>query len=171
MLEVTRQSARQRSDLTFKYNKSLGRHGWLRLTPAYSVKLVKEVIARFPADAAILDPFSGTATTTLTAAERGNSALSFDINPFLIWLGNVKCRSYSVEHLACIQDDARLAIGRVPSLIKNDNWVPPLFNIERWWSAGTLQVLAALGQGLSKCSGSPQRIEQTVWRGSPSVDW
>ncbi|WP_374431951.1 DNA adenine methylase [Ideonella dechloratans] len=129
------------------------------------MKLVKEVIARFPADAAILDPFSGTATTTLTAAERGNSALSFDINPFLIWLGNVKCRSYSVEHLACIQDDARLAIGRVPSLIKNDNWVPPLFNIERWWSAGTLQVLAALRAGLVEVFGEPteDRTDGLAW--------
>ena len=35
-----------RSDYTFKYNSKLGRHGWLRLTPAYSVKLVKEIIQK-----------------------------------------------------------------------------------------------------------------------------
>jgi hypothetical protein len=34
----------KRADYTFKYNTSLGRHGWLRLTPAYSVKLVREII-------------------------------------------------------------------------------------------------------------------------------
>lgn len=165
MLEVTRQSVKQRSDLTFKHNKSLGRHGWLRLTPAYSVKLVKEVIARFPADVAVLDPFSGTATTTLTAAEHGNSALSFDINPFLIWLGNVKCRSYSVEHLAFVRDGAQQAIGRVPALMKKDNWTPPLFNIERWWSAGTLQVLAALRTGLVEVFGEPaeDRTDGLAW--------
>lgn len=155
MLEVTRHSVKQRSDLTFKHNKSLGRHGWLRLTPAYSVKLVKEVIARFPADVAVLDPFSGTATTTLTAVEHGNSARSFDINPFLIWLGNVKCRSYSTEHLTFVQDGAQLAIGQVPALTRKDNWTPPLFNIERWWSAGTLQVLAALRTGLVEVFGEP----------------
>jgi hypothetical protein len=33
---------KQRSDYTFKYNQKLGRHGWLRLTPAYSVKLVSQ---------------------------------------------------------------------------------------------------------------------------------
>ena len=35
---------KQRSDYTFKYNKQQGRHGWLRLTPAYSIKLVKEIL-------------------------------------------------------------------------------------------------------------------------------
>ncbi|MDM8543640.1 hypothetical protein QUF90_21410 [Desulfococcaceae bacterium HSG9] len=44
----------QRSDYTFKYNKKLGRHGWLRLTPAYSVKLVTEIIDNIPEDAFIL---------------------------------------------------------------------------------------------------------------------
>ncbi len=61
----------QRSDYTFKYNKQLGRHGWLRLTPAYSVKLVKEIIDSVPKDSFILDPFSGTATSGLVAAEQG----------------------------------------------------------------------------------------------------
>jgi DNA modification methylase len=81
----------QRSDYTFKYNQKLGRHGWLRLTPAYSVKLVKEIIDNIPADSFILDPFSGTATTGIVAAEHGLSAHCLDINPFLIWLGNAKC--------------------------------------------------------------------------------
>jgi len=60
----------QHSDYTFKYNKKLGRHGWLRLTPAYSVKLVKEIIDNIRGDSFILDPFSGTATTGLVAAEQ-----------------------------------------------------------------------------------------------------
>ena len=35
-----------RTDYTFKYNTHIGRHGWLRLTPAYSVKLVRELIKK-----------------------------------------------------------------------------------------------------------------------------
>jgi hypothetical protein len=31
---------RQRADYTHKHNKASGRHGWLRLTPAYSLKIV-----------------------------------------------------------------------------------------------------------------------------------
>lgn len=83
-----------RSDYTFKYNSKLGRHGWLRLTPAYSVKLVKELLEHSDSSNRILDPFSGTGTTGVVAAELGFNADLFDINPFLIWLGNVKCRQF-----------------------------------------------------------------------------
>ena len=59
-------SLRQRADYTHKYNQKIGRHGWLRLTPAYSVKIVDELLAAYP-DLSwnVLDPFCGTATTAL----------------------------------------------------------------------------------------------------------
>ncbi|MEK7404784.1 MAG: hypothetical protein AAB225_06720, partial [Acidobacteriota bacterium] len=53
---------RQRSEYTHKYNVRSGRHGWLRLTPAYSVKIVEEILAHGPGPTRVLDPFSGTAT-------------------------------------------------------------------------------------------------------------
>lgn len=65
---------KQRSDYTFKYNKEHGRHGRLRLTPAYSIKLVKEILnldglfAEENHQISILDPFCGTATTGIVAA-------------------------------------------------------------------------------------------------------
>jgi hypothetical protein len=151
--------------LTFKHNQSLGRHGWLRLTPAYSVKLVKEIITGAPAGMAVLDPFSGTATTTLTAAEHGNEAVSFDINPFLIWLGNIKCRSYTSAHVREVRDGAVTAIARTPVLLSQDNWRPPLFNIERWWSSTTLEVLAALRTALVEQFGEPveDRTDGLAW--------
>lgn len=155
MRNIERDLVGQRSDLTFKHNKSLGRHGWLRLTPAYSVKLVKEIIAGASAEIAVLDPFSGTATTTLTAAEHGNAAVSFDINPFLIWLGNIKCRSYSSAHVQEVRNRAAAAIARTTVLLSQDNWRPPLFNIERWWSSNTLAVLAALRTALVEQFGEP----------------
>lgn len=156
---------RQRSDLTFKHNKTLGRHGWLRLTPAYSVKLVKDLIAELPLDVSVLDPFSGTATTPLTAAEHGNRAVSFDINPFLIWLGNIKCRSYSPEHLKRVEDGVHAAIARAGGKRKKGNWTPALFNIERWWSPATLEALAALRTALVEEFGEPveNRDDGLAW--------
>ena len=77
---------KQRAELTHKHNRNSGRHGWLRLTPAYSVKLVSDVLAHFDKSAAVLDPFAGTGTTILAAAEQGHAALGVDINPFLVWL-------------------------------------------------------------------------------------
>ena len=65
------ESARQNANLTFKLNRHYGRHGWLRLTPAYSVKLVSEILTASDRGIRVLDPFSGTATTSLCAAYAG----------------------------------------------------------------------------------------------------
>ena len=139
-----RSTVTQRSDYTFKANRSLGRHGWLRLTPAYGVKLVENLLASVDYDAIILDPFSGTATTGLVAAERGYQAFAFDINPFLVWLGNAKYRNYSQKCLLDIREQVQQVLSECKSQVAKDNWIPPIFNIERWWSNDTLRVLAAL---------------------------
>ncbi len=58
--------------LTFKGNLRNTRYGWLRLTPAYSVHLVAELLEReWQPGTVVLDPFCGTGTTALVCAERG----------------------------------------------------------------------------------------------------
>ena len=91
---------RQRADYTQKFNhkdaQKSTRHGWLRLTPAYSVKVVDELLATFPSDPAhVFDPFCGTATTALCAATKGYKATTVEINPFLVWLAATKTSTYS----------------------------------------------------------------------------
>lgn len=144
MLDLFDEPITQRADYTFKFNKGLGRHGWLRLTPAYSVKLVKDLISNDGTDINILDPFSGTATTGLVAAEHGNIARTFDINPFLIWVGNLKCRTYTKAEIKKISAGLETAVSKVEASINEPHWQPPIFNIERWWSPHTLKTLSAL---------------------------
>ena len=153
-----------RSDYTFKYNSKLGRHGWLRLTPAYSVKLVKEIIQKDCIKKSnILDPFSGTATTGLVAAELGFNATLCDINPFLIWLGNSKCHHFSAPKLLQLQRDFNQCLNSIK--ISQDNWTPPIFNIERWWHAETLIVLANFRRALVENFGEPDKdfYSNLVW--------
>ena len=56
-------------DLTFKHNTNKGRHGWIRLTPAYSIALVEDILGGLSSHEKeyILDPFSGTGTTGLVS--------------------------------------------------------------------------------------------------------
>ena len=90
----------QNSQYTFKYNSSLGRHGWLRLTPAYSVKLVEEIINKLDySPKCVLEPFSGTGTTELVCSTRGISTIGMDINPFLVWFGKAKLKHYSEQSI------------------------------------------------------------------------
>jgi hypothetical protein len=160
-----RSTVQQRSEYTFKANRSLGRHGWLRLTPAYGVKLVENLLSSVDTGAIILDPFSGTATTGLVAAERGNQAFAFDINPFLIWLGNAKYRNYTEDCLLDIRERVWQALKEYKSQVDQDNWTPKIFNIERWWSSYTLRVLASLRTALVKQFGEPEENDDysIIW--------
>lgn len=160
-------TVKQRSDYTFKANRSLGRHGWLRLTPAYGVKLVEKLLTSTKRDTIILDPFSGTATTGLVAAEQGNQAFTFDINPFLIWFGNAKYRNYDQDNFIDIFEKVQIALKDSKNLIAEDNWTPQIFNIERWWSSYTLKFLSALRIALVIQFGEPEENENydIVWIG------
>ncbi len=127
-------SARQNADLTFKLNRHFGRHGWLRLTPAYSVKLVSHILAASDRGIRVLDPFSGTATTPLCAAYAGDKGTGVEINPFLTWLGKAKLATY---HSSCL----RAAREALPKLISQASQgdsksaaPPPMHNVQRWWN-------------------------------------
>jgi len=125
-----RTGLRQRADYTHKHKLKTGRHGWLRLTPAYSVKVVEELIHERPAAQRILDPFCGTATTALSAARHGHDGVTIDINPFLVWFGRTKLGTYSHATI----DATREACARALSLVRRRTPAPapcpPIHNIE-----------------------------------------
>ncbi len=137
----------QRAHLTFKANLSLGRHNWLRLTPAYSRHLVGQLVSSLGSRDRVLDPFCGTGTTALTCAEHGIRADTVDINPFLVWLANAKFASYSeADCRAAIQFQERLHLETKPS----NSWHPPLADIEKWWAKDELAALSALFDAIKR---------------------
>jgi SAM-dependent methyltransferase len=136
--------------ITYRGNLRSTRHGWLRLTPAYSVELVRElVLKRSRADLPVLDPFCGTGTTLTTCAELGIACHTVDINPFLRWLAEAKSRAYSSRDLA--KASALVAaMSRAAQQGKARAWVPPLHNIEKWWDE---QTLGALSRAFTELAG------------------
>jgi hypothetical protein len=155
-----RAATRQNSYLTQRANTGTGRHGWLRLTPAYSVRLVRERTAHLPPAAVVTDPFSGSGTTVLAAAEHGCLGQAVDVNPFLVWLGNAKAASYPAPVLAAAQ-------AAIPELTERaarcagqagDLWAPNLHNIDRWWSPGTLAALQTLRHTLDQAAHNQQAL-------------
>jgi len=146
--EPSRDKLRQKRELhTFRGNLQSSRHGWLRLTPAYSVKLVQSLLgSRADIEPPFLDPFCGTGTTLLSCAEQGLDCDTADINPFLLWLARAKVSSYSARQ----RDEARAGCERMRRAALRargaEAWVPPIHRIERWWSPA---ALAALGQGFA----------------------
>lgn len=142
-------------DLTFKHNLKNGRHGWLRLTPAYSIKVVEQLLDQVPDVTHVLDPFSGSGTTGLVSAERGIHSTLIEINPFLVWLAEVKTANYPSTDLLKALSIATEISHRVESQQNGHYWTPPISNIDRWWSSESLQLLGGIHGELDKLDPSP----------------
>lgn len=129
------------SDVTFRGNLETSRYGWLRLTPAYSVSLVSEILQQANlCNENVLDPFCGTGTTALACAEQGIPCDTTDINPFLIWLTEVKSSAYKERDLENFVFYAASLFSCTES-DRTNNWVPPIFEIEKWWASDVLDIL------------------------------
>ena len=154
----TRLTLTQRADLTYKANKNAGRHGWLRLTPAYSLKIVQDQLAKLPRNSVVLEPFSGSGTTPLVAQEFGITCEAREINPFLVWFGNTKLDEYSGNDAKTFASSAHEVIKASSDKFPNDYWIPNLFQIEKWWTLPTLQALSALKHHINNYNGKVRNL-------------
>ena len=131
----------RKEHLTFKANTKQGRHGWLRLTPAYSVHLVEEMVSKCNQEDIVLDPFCGTGTTALACGQNGITCHTVDINPFLVWLANAKCSMYSED----VIEQAREVLNKILAGIHEEPhsaWTPPIRDIYKWWEPDILKLLS-----------------------------
>ncbi len=147
---MAKKEIKQRSDYTFKFNSNLGRHGWLRLTPAYSVKLVEEILQNAPGQSQIADPFSGSATTPLCAGYNGFSAVGYEINPFLVWFAQAKTDLYNQDEIKEAESisEAFIKIISEGKIIPAEP--PPIHNIQRWWNPDELNFLCRLKSAIEE---------------------
>lgn len=144
---------RQRAELTYRRNVFAGRHGWLRLTPAYSFQVVEQLLASdAPPACNVLDPFGGSGTTALVAASRGHHATTLDINPFLIWFARAKMRQYAETDLHVASDALHRVLGDARTCKPASLWQPDLHNIERWWHPLELDAISRLRHCIDELS-------------------
>jgi 16S rRNA G966 N2-methylase RsmD len=151
---------KQRADYTQKYNHKSGRHGWLRLTPAYSVKVVDEILENYPdIPDHVLDPFCGTATTALCAASCGFRATTVEINPFLVWLANAKTATYTAANIVSTRHACAEALAMLGKKAFQTMPEPPIHNIARWWSEPARVFLCGLRPAIELVTepNSPER--------------
>lgn len=138
-----------RPDFTFKHNIKKGRHGWLRLTPAYSIKVVEQILDEHPEIKYVLDPFSGTGTTGLVCGERGLKSDIIDINPFLVWFNRTKTSNYSFAQIVEAKKSLYTVVDKVRENTQSSLWIPPISNIDRWWEKDKLKLLACFYEAIN----------------------
>lgn len=128
--------------LTFKANLKQTRYGWLRLTPAYSVHLVADLLDGWATqETLVLDPYCGTGTTALVCAEKGIASSTTDINPFLVWLATAKAARYAADEIEEFLDIARSVSTAIEAEAEAPEWLPAIHQIEKWWDEPTLHAL------------------------------
>lgn len=128
---------------TFKGNRKDTRYGWLRLTPAYSMHLVSELLdEQVQLGDKVLDPFCGTGTTALACAERGIGCDTVDINPFLIWLAKAKAHSYTKNEIDVFKATSMHVAKAIRDEREIAEWLPSLHQIEKWWEQPALLALS-----------------------------
>lgn len=129
--------------LTFKGNLKRARYGWLRLTPAYSVHLVSELLDVYGwhDSTTVLDPFCGTGTTALVCAERGIPCDTTDINPFLQWLAYAKTFAYSDDDIDAVVATSERVTHAISAIDRATQWLPSIHDIKKWWDDATLDRL------------------------------
>ena len=162
--KATKGNMGTRTSLTFKANVNSGRYGWLRLTPAYSFNLVTSVLSGYPDGSVVLEPFSGSGTTPLVAANMGLDVYAREINPFLVWFGQAKTAYYSQETL----DIAFSELNRVIDAARNttnfdDLWQPDIFHIERWWDEANLAALKVLRNLIDQTDGQVKTLLEVAF--------
>jgi hypothetical protein len=151
-LAKTLDTSKQNVHLTFKQNQHHGRHGWLRLTPAYSVKLVTAILGDRGHAVNVLDPFSGTGTTALCAAYRGLHGTGLEINPFLVWLSSVKFRRFPSAAIERTRSLGAIVAATSASPDSPMAEEPPIHNISRWWNGNELRFLRRLKASIESVS-------------------
>jgi hypothetical protein len=149
-------TTKQNAHLTFRGNVKKGRHGWLRLTPAYSLHVVEEILQKTSTREFVLDPFSGTGTTPLACSCLGVPCDAVDVNPFLVWFGKTKVTHYEASVSNRLREKADIILAAMSkSASSGTAWVPPLHQIEKWWDPATLNSLAVLCSALNQLA-APQ---------------
>jgi hypothetical protein len=164
---------RNSKTVTFQGKLDLPIHRWYRLTPSFSPQLAHDIADHFQLSTSdfVLDPFSGVGTVPLCMKYRGISACSVEINPYLHFVGTVKCRTYmDIEAIdSCFKklvESYRASLECVPFqsspekyLKEHADEIPGISFPDRWWSPGNLAQLVCLRNIVANLKLEPHLID------------
>jgi hypothetical protein len=163
-LEKVETKLTRRAEYAFLDNLKRGRHRWLRLTPAYSARLVAERLQHYPSSTRVLDPFGGTGTTALLAAQMGYPATLVEINPFLVWLSRAKTRIYTPDAIQSALEWGQMLVHKRRDYTRSACEPPPIRDIQRWWDAESLAWLTTMRTAI-------HATQATVAQASADLVW
>jgi DNA modification methylase len=147
----------------FSTNMGLPRHRWYEFKEGYGNTLVERAINETKLDLhktelTVIDPFSGSGTTPLTALQNGCNAIALEVNPFMNFVGKTKCRKKSVNKDKLI-DELDWIMQHTPFEIESPLELQSSFSPDggkdKWlFNKSVLRGFEALYQIINKCENS-----------------
>lgn len=89
----------------FDDNRRKPIHRWYPFVEGFSADLVRIALDHRRLDGALLDPFGGSGTTALAAAQAGHDSYFCEVNPYLAWVTDVKVNQARVAWKVGAADD------------------------------------------------------------------
>ncbi|MBU6428817.1 MAG: hypothetical protein KGR26_07405, partial [Cyanobacteria bacterium REEB65] len=146
------------SSTTAQQNSALPALDWYLMPEAFSAPLVQQACARYglqPGDT-VLDPFSGTGTTVLTAKLSGLCGLGLEANPFLAWAAGVKSKlDVPAKRFARARQrvlDRIGDLGAAPEVA-----LPDMPRVDKWLTPKIAYKVVALREAILAESSEPER--------------
>ncbi len=95
-------SATYTSALNFSDDLSLTKQRWYRYKEGFSLGLIDSILNEYSqknTEGVILDPFLGSGTTIIGANKFGKTGCGFEVNPFTVFLANLKTNKIKKEDI------------------------------------------------------------------------
>jgi len=111
---------------------------WYPYREGYSTELVDAFIKDLDIKGSVLDPFSGSGTTLLSARRNGLPSVGIEINPISVLVSEAENAVYTREDIDCLKDTIRQIDESVPS---GDYFESSYVLSDKMFNADILQAL------------------------------
>jgi DNA modification methylase len=126
MFEIIDYSHIYHSIMQFGKNKSVSIHQWYPFVEGYSKEFIESILNEInyiPHN--VLEPFSGSGTTSLELQFKNINCTSYEVSPFMHLLSSVKLyRNYEIDIIKKIIEDFKSNLLNSPNLIRQYEKIP-----------------------------------------------
>lgn len=144
----------------FSTNMESPRHRWYEFKEGFGNTLVHRAISETRAinrkkTLTVLDPFSGSGTTPLTALQNGCNAIGLEVNPFMSFVGKTKCQAKKSSKETLLKEWSYI-LDKTPfeisSPLENQSSFSPNGIRDKWlFNRSVLRGFEALKRYINEC--------------------